>query len=126
MIWSVIGLCTVAGIVVVFLKDYRPEFALLVSAAAGVFSLMLLLQPALEIIAEIKGRMETSGLTSVFSVLLKTVGICYITDFAADLCRDFGQNSLAAKVETAGKLSIVLVCLPLVASVLKITDKLIG
>ncbi len=126
MIWSVIGLCTVAGIVVVFLKDYRPEFALLVSAAAGVFSLMLLLQPALEIIAEIRGRMETSGLTSVFSVLLKTVGICYITDFAADLCRDFGQNSLAAKVETAGKLSIVFICLPLVDSVLKITDRLIG
>lgn len=119
-------ICVVAAICVIFLGQHRPEFALLLSAAAGILTLLYLLAPIIEIVDNLKVRLDSAGLGNVYATLLKTVGICYITDFAADLCRDFGQSSLAAKMEIAGKISIVALCFPLVDTLLGITDKLIG
>ncbi len=123
---NVIAICLVAAAGVLFLKQHRPEFALILSAAAGILVLIYLMEPTLQILGAVKERLESAGVSSVFSTLLKVIGICYITDFAADICRDFGQSSLAAKVETAGKISVVGLCLPLVDSLLKITDRLMG
>lgn len=123
---AVIAICVIAAAAVLFLNQHRPEFAMLLSAAAGLLVLIYLLAPTAEIIAALKMRLDAVGLSSVFAVLLKVIGICYLTDFAAELCRDFGQNSLAGKVEMVGKIAIVALCLPLVDSLLEITEQLIG
>ncbi|MEE1277947.1 MAG: SpoIIIAC/SpoIIIAD family protein, partial [Acutalibacteraceae bacterium] len=57
---------------------------------------------------------------------LKALGICYITQFAADVCRDFGQTALASKAELAGKCAIFLLSLPLVTSIVEIAVNMIG
>lgn len=126
MILTIVALCVVAAVAVLFLKQHRPEFALLLSTAAGIIALIYMLSPVFQIIESLKNQLESVGLSEVFKVILKVIGICYLTDFSADLCRDFGQSSLAGKVETAGKIAIVALCLPLVDSVLKITQRLIG
>ena len=46
-------------------------------------------------------------------ILLKTLGVCFLTQLSADSCRDAGEGALAAKVELAGKLFIVILALPL-------------
>ena len=122
----IIAACIVSAVAVLFLKQHRPELAMLLSAAAGALVLVALVSPTLQIAASLGERLSGAGLSEIFKVLLKVMGICYLTDFAADLCRDFGQSSLASKVELAGKISVIGLCLPLVDTLLSITDKLIG
>ena len=103
----------IAAFLAVILHQYKPEYAMLLAAGAGCGILFLLLSafsPAIEQLQALLGR---AGLSmAYFKILLKGLGICYLSQFAGDLCRDAGQTSLAGKVELAGKLSIVLLALP--------------
>ena len=49
-----------------------------------------------------------------------------MTQIACDGCRDLGETAIASKVETAGKISVLLVSLPLFEQVLSIVNSLIG
>ena len=61
-----------------------------------------------------------------WQILLKTLGICLLTQTAGDLCRDAGEASLAGKVELAGKTAILLLCLPMFRELLHTAVNLIG
>lgn len=110
---AIAALALISAILAVILHQYKPEYAMLLSAAAGCGILLLLLSalaPAIEQLQTIMGR---AGLSmAYFKILLKGLGVCYLSQFAGDLCRDAGQTSLAGKVELAGKISVVLLALP--------------
>jgi stage III sporulation protein AD len=59
-------------------------------------------------------------------ILFKTLGLCFLAQFAADSCRDAGENALASKVELAGKLAIVILALPLFEKITSTALALIG
>ena len=59
------------------------------------------------------------------TVLFKALGICYITQFACDICKDSGENALATQAELAGKISLMVIALPLFESLADIVAKLI-
>lgn len=103
----------ISAMLAVILHQYKPEYAMLLSAVAGcgiLFLLVFALTPAIE---QLQGIMGKAGLSmAYFKILLKGLGICYLSQFAGDLCRDAGQTSLAGKVELAGKISVVLLALP--------------
>ena len=110
---AIAALALISAILAVILHQYKPEYAMLLSAAAGcgiLFLLLSALTPAIEQLQAIIGR---AGLSmAYFKILLKGLGVCYLSQFAGDLCRDAGQTSLAGKVELAGKISVVLLALP--------------
>lgn len=110
-----------------FIKRYVPEYAMVLSAVSSAAMLIAILAAASGIIEELDGIFQKSNLdNSVFKAVLKALGLCYITNFASDTCRDFGQTSLASKVELAGKISIVILTLPLINSILSVALELIG
>ena len=59
-------------------------------------------------------------------VVVKVLGIDYITDFAAQVCRDAGENGIASKVEMAGKVLIFYVSLPVFTSLIKMLEMLLN
>ena len=61
----------------------------------------------------------------IFKTVLKSLGICYITSFSADMCKDFGQTSLAGKIELAGKIAVVVISIPLINEILNSALELI-
>jgi stage III sporulation protein AD len=60
------------------------------------------------------------------SVLVKSVGICFVAQLGADVCRDAGESAIASKIETAGKLAILLTALPLFDKIASLAAELIG
>ena len=56
----------------------------------------------------------------LLKILLKMVGIGYLTEFGAGILTDFGSASLADKVSLAGKITIVLLSLPVVEALLSL------
>lgn len=113
-------LCLLAALIIVFLKQYKSEYAMLTALAAGVVVLGLLLGYAAPLLEQLYGLADRTAAADYFKTALKALGISYITAFAADSCRDFGQSALAAKAELAGRCAVFLLSLPLLSAVLEL------
>ena len=59
------------------------------------------------------------------TILFKALGICYITQFASDICKDCGENTLAVQAEIAGKIALMLLALPLFGTLAELISELI-
>lgn len=127
---SIIVLCGVALVAAVFavmLKNNYKEMALVLSIAAGCLIVFAILTKLTPVISEIKGLIESSGIDTSFAVILfKVLGICFLTQFSSDACLDAGEKSLSSNIELAGKVSIVIVSLPLFKQILDVVASLIG
>ena len=109
------------------IRIYRPDFALTVSIACAVTVLLLLFNTLLPAINSLKGLItKIKPAATYFGIALKALGIAYISGFAADVCRDFGQSSLASKAEFAGKCAIFILSLPLIKSILDVVTGFAG
>ncbi len=126
-ILTVAGIAIIATAISVLIKQYKPEYSLAVNLGAGIIILLFAVIASAPIIAEIQALVEETGINSQYLViLLKALGICFVTQFAADVCRDSGAVSIATKVETAGKIAVLLCALPLFERILNIARALIN
>ena len=60
------------------------------------------------------------------AILLKSLGICFAVQFASDSCKDAGENSMASKIEFAGKIGILITALPLFETIIQTSLKFMG
>lgn len=126
-VMAMCGVAVVAAIFAVTLKKHNPEYSMVISLCAGVLMLYLLLTRVTPAVNQIKTLLSATGLSSDYGVILfKALGICFLTQFAADSCRDAGESALASKVELAGRLAIVVLALPLLEEVAKLVTSLAG
>ena len=103
----------VASVLTLMLKKDRPEIAYILSLAAGAIILLTVLPSAKRAIEVIYGLSEMSGIGGGYvDVILKSCIIAMITGVSADSCRDAGNSSLAAKVEIAGRVAIIVMAAP--------------
>lgn len=58
-------------------------------------------------------------------VILKIIGLAYVCQFSSDLCRDAGYNAIASQVEMAGKISLILLSMPVLMSVIDLVVKIV-
>lgn len=57
-------------------------------------------------------------------IILKCIGICFLGDFAAGICRDCGENTLANNSEIVCKCSIIVIALPMYIDIFNLILKL--
>ncbi len=120
-IGAVVGIGLIAAMMSVLLRQYRPEFALLTALAATILIFTGMSQWLIPAAQRVRELLEQEPeLAGSATILLKAVGVCFITQLACDLCRDAGENAIAARVETAGKAAILLISLPLFEQVLEL------
>lgn len=124
-IFKIVALGITASILAVIVKQYKPEYAIHISIATGVIIFLLVvskLASIFEVIRELTNRMEMD-LIYVKSIF-KIIGIAYITEFGAQVCRDSGEDSIGSKIEFAGKILIMVLSLPILMSILNLIIKL--
>ncbi|HHY34181.1 MAG TPA: stage III sporulation protein AD [Firmicutes bacterium] len=116
---AVLGL--VCSLILALIRRERPEMGVMLSLAAGAFILMLVAPRAVGVMLVFKDMAENAGIGSTYlGVALKVLGIAYVVDFAADLCRDAGEENLASRVELAGKILILVAALPVIEGVFQL------
>lgn len=111
----------VSAILILIIKANRPEIGLQISLAFGAIVMVSLAGKIKSIIDLIDLYMTRTNINGVFiKSLIKIIGMAYITEFAAESCRDASQNAIAAKVELAGKILIMVTAIPIITSVMGI------
>lgn len=117
----------IAAVLSMVLKQYKPEYSLFISIAAGVLiflSVIAVIEPIVSFIGELT---ERAGLEGVYGeVLIKSLAVCYITQLACDCCKDAGENAIAGKLQIAGKIAVLLIALPMLKSLTEIVAGLIN
>ncbi len=120
-------IAVIAAIISVLLKKYNPEYSIILSLCAGVLILFMIISKVTPIVDKMKDLISTTGMPAEYtSILLRTLGICFLTQFSADSCKDAGESAMASKVELAGKIFIIVIALPLFEQVAKIALDLIN
>lgn len=120
-ILKVIGLALITTISVIILKQQKPEIAVIVGVAGSVLIFFYLV----DMISDVFGLFETvvskTNIDSeLFIVLIKIIGIGYITEFSANICSDSGNSAIASKIILAGKLTIFLLSVPIIISLIEL------
>ena len=118
---QVTALCVVGALLALVVKRGSPESALLLTLAAVVLVLVLLMDGLGQVTDFLEELAERSGVPpELFVPLYKTVGIALVVRVGGSRCRDAGESALAASVETAGAVCALLAALPLLRAVLSL------
>lgn len=123
---QIVAIGLIATVLIVVVKSQRPELAVLLSVAAGVILFLLVLGKISSIIDIVRDLTSRAGINMVYlGVILKIMGIAYIAEFGAQICRDAGEGAVATKIEFAAKILIMVLAVPIVVAVLQALLKLV-
>lgn len=122
-----IGILGLAGVLLAIqFKTIKPEYATYIGLGLGV----LIMGYTLGQFQTLVGSIETlqkyfSGAEIYLTILVKVIGITYICEFCAGICKDAGYGSIADQIEILGKLSVMFAGVPIIMAVIQTLDKLI-
>lgn len=122
-----LGLAVIAAAVAVFLKESRlPTLAVIVTLAAGALIFLGLLPALSQLVTAFTALGESIGADGDYlQLMLKIIGLSYLAEFCAQLCRDAGQGAAAFKIELAAKTGVLLLALPVLAAVISSVSSLL-
>ena len=123
---KIIGIGLLALIIIVILKQYKPEFAIYVSMIAGVLILVLSSPKLTGLINLLQSLANKTYINKSFlSILLKITGIAFITEFAVSICSDAGEKAIASKIEIGSKVIIIAMSIPIITSLLELVIEIL-
>jgi stage III sporulation protein AD len=123
---QIVGVALIVAFLILLLKDQKPIFAMMLTIVAGIAIFLSLLQPIETIVAQIKAMAERADVQFAFvGTMMKMIGIAYVTEFTVQSLRDAGLESIAAKVELAGKIFILVLAIPIMQMILDTILKLL-
>lgn len=119
-ILQIVGLGLIGTLLILVVKGKTPEIAFLLSILVGAFILLFLIDKISAVLGILGRLAEETHVNPVFlTTILKIVGIAYIAEFGAQVVRDAGEDSIASKIELAGKILILVLAIPIIQSILQ-------
>lgn len=101
-------------------KILRPEYAAYIGVACGVLICAFIVEYLARVFKEFEQLQQyVSANREYLNILLKMIGITYICEFSAGICRDAGFQTIASQIEVFGKVCILLFGLPIVISLMQ-------
>ena len=101
-----------------------------VAVAVAIFSSLLIFgaafarfSGAVETVSEI---MKESGVSDYGWVMLKALWVGIVVNTVGSICRDMGESTVSSGVELAGKIEILLICLPIITDTLSLIKELLS
>lgn len=123
---KIVGISIFAVIMIIILKNYRPEMALVLAIVTGIGIMLFAIYKMSSVINILNDLVTKSGINKDFLlIIIKVIGIAYIVEFGKNICIDAGQSSIATKLEMAGKVIIVVLTIPLISSLVNVLTGLV-
>jgi stage III sporulation protein AD len=120
-ILQIVGIGIVATILITVIKAQRPEISLQLSILTGIFIFLLVASKLSSVITLLNNISQKVNIDVMYlSTLLKVIGIAYIAEFGAEVCKDAGESAIASKIELAAKVIIVVIAVPIITSLLEL------
>ncbi len=124
---KILGVAFVTAISSILLKSTKPELSFAVTITGIIIILLFIVDALQDTLAVFATLAKMTGVENgLIKILLKIIGVGYITEFGAGILNDFGSNAVADKVVLGGKIAIVLLSLPILESLLTLVQSFLG
>jgi len=104
-----------AALGISWMKGVKPEFGTVMSIAGTVAVFAMGLSRVgylMDTIEELKGWLPIKE--TYLKLMLKMMGISFLAEFAANICKDAGCSAIAGQIELFGKISVLVTGMPVV------------
>lgn len=120
-IFKIVLIGMTGGMLSLFLKEYKREYAVVTGLITAAIVMNCSVECLMSVIDSIRYITEKSGVDiKYFTIILKVVGVAYVSQFGGELLRDCGEGAVASKVELAGKIFILYLTTPIITSFLNV------
>lgn len=124
-ILKIIGIGFATLVITIVLKEYKKEYAIYSTLIGGTI-ILLISMDTLKVIIDFIKKLSLQGYNYEFiNLLLKITGIAILTEYAVNICKDSGENSIANKIDFGGKIIIISLSIPVISNSLEILTKLL-
>ena len=120
-------ICIISTVMCKIFESKSKEYGLFIRilTSAGIIAAVIIyVSPIVETVNNI--FIQTGANEEYVNILFKALGICYLTQFTYDVCKDSNENAMATQVEIAGKITLVLIALPLFTSLTDVITNLMN
>ena len=125
-IFKIIFIAIIVTSMCLVIKQVRPEISMLVGLLGVVLIFVFSLEQIGQVIELIKELSNKAGMPATFlNIVLKIIGIAYLTEFAANVCKDVGESAISAKVQLAGKCIILVMGMTVISNFVETIVKII-
>lgn len=116
-----VGMLGVVGVLIaVQFKAQKPEYGVYIGLSIGILIFVYVLREFEAVLGQFEVIKKYLGTgESYLSILLKVIGITYICEFSAGICKDAGYGTVADQIEMLGKLSVMFAGLPILFAVIE-------
>ena len=120
-VFKILGVAILTAIAVILLKGTKPELAFAVTLTGVILILFFIVKSMRSVLSIFQTIVDMAGIDNgLVKLLLKIVGIGYVTEFGAGLLSDFGSTTIADKVVLGGKITVVILSLPILQGLLQL------
>ena len=125
-LYKIVGIALITCVAYITIKPIRSDFSIIVSIVGGVIILFYIISYLSGFFDVFKDIFKITNInTSIYAIIIKIIGIGYLTEFTASICIDTGNASLGDKVLLGGKIVILAMALPIITSILQIVMELL-
>lgn len=114
---SIAILAIVAAVFAVSFKNIRGEYGILICVSVCIILFVYGVNKLSSIVEGINTIKNYISIDSIYiNIIIKIIGISYITEFASDICRDCSYGALANQLQVFGKLTVIAISFPVVVT----------
>lgn len=123
-----VGALGIVGVLLALqFRTQKPEYGIYI----GITACLIIFAFTLTGLQDMWERMEVlrdllAGHQTYYQLLLKAVGITYVCEFCSSICKDAGHSAIAGQIEVFGKLTVLLLGMPILLAVVENISSLAG
>lgn len=119
------GIVLCALVICVVFKNLKSEYSLLIRLIISISVFSVSLSIFYPVLSFIDGIAKNSTIHQYIPMLFKALGIAFVVQITADICKDAQENSLAERICLFGKAQILVISLPLIKNLFQLTEELL-
>jgi len=125
-IFQVIAVGILAAVLAITVKKQSPEIAILISITASVLIFIMVLPMLTQAVHMVNHIGELAGgHTAYIGLALRVIGVAYMAELGASVCKDAGETAIASKIDLAARVIIMLMAMPIVVDILHVVTGLL-
>lgn len=126
VLFKIIAIGLITCFTVMLVRPVRNDFAIIISIVGGILILIFTINYLTDIFSVFNAIINKTGINKdLFTIILKIIGIGYLTEFSASICSECGSNGLADKIKLGGKVVILIMAVPIMTNILDIVMEIL-
>lgn len=118
-IFKIVSFGLVALFLFLLFKDKRSDLSALVALVASILMFLFILDKISMIFHFMQDIAVKANIDAAYlNIVLKIIGIAFISSLGSEVCKDAGANTIANKIELSGKILILTLAIPILMSLL--------